>query len=749
MYTKGNNDTHISTYGNPPLICAFAQDAPPYQDASQPVAARVDDLLGRMTLQEKVGQMAQVNLARLMGGSEWDAGPLNEAFLQEFLVDAGVGSVLSGGGAAPVPNTPTVWAETTDALQRYAAENTRLGIPLLYGIDAVHGHNNVLGATLFPHNIGLAGSWNPALARDIARSTAKTMRATGSQWNFAPVADIGVDPRWGRFYETFGEDAFLSSRFVGAAVHGLQQDDLGKSESVAATVKHFVGYGAGAGGQDRAPADISPRALRTVHLPPAEAGLEAGAATVMANSGSVNGTPVHASSALLTDLLRAELGFGGLVVSDWEDILKLQTVHGVAKDFGEAVAMSVNAGVDMYMVPNDAAGFTAALLGQVEQGNVSEARIDEAVRRILTLKLELGLFENPYADPEKAEKLVVGADTGLARKAAAQTMTLLKNDEVLPLKKNASLFVTGPSADNLTNQLGGWSIGWQGVPEGSPLPPGVTFLQGLQNALGDAAVTYLPETDDMGTEAENADVAVVFVGETPYAEGEGDRQSLELPEEQLELIRRVTATETPVVVVLVAGRPLTLPDEVLREIDALVMAYLPGSQGGSALADVLLGNVNPSAKLPFSWPHDTGQLPLTYNHPPGRTYEPLFAFGYGLSYTTFDYGDVTVKSSVSSGKAPTGTLSLTAEVTNEGEVAGTEVVQVYLSRPPSGVLTPERELIAFGRVKLGPGETKTVTFDVPAERLSIIPGNVGRGKVVMPGSYSLSVGGQQTSFTVD
>ncbi len=732
-------------------LSASAQSTPPYREANRSAEARVDDLLSRMTLEEKVGQMAQINLNRLMGTSEWDAGPLNEDFLQAFLGDVGVGSVLSGGGAAPVPNTPTAWAETTDALQRYAIKNTRLGIPLLYGLDAVHGHNNVLGATLFPHNIGLAASWNPALARAQARSTAKAMRATGSQWDFAPVTDIGVDPRWGRFYETFGEDPYLTSRFVRAVVRGLQGGGLGGPESVAATVKHFVGYGAGAGGQDRASADFSTRTLREVHLPPAQAGLEAGAAAVMANSGSVGGVPVHASHALLTDVLRSELGFGGLVVSDWEDILKLQTVHKVAKDFGEAVAMSVNAGVDMYMVPNDAVGFTAALLEQVEQGEVSEARIDEAVRRILTLKFELGLFEHPYADPEQAEQLVVGVGTGLARSAAAATMTLLKNDGVLPLrKKGASLFVTGPSADNLVNQLGGWSIGWQGVPDGSPLPPGVTFLAGLRAALGGGTVTYLPETDQGVTKAaEDADAAVVFVGETPYAEGEGDRQSLELPADQLELLRQLTETDTPTVVVMVAGRPLTLPEDLLREIDAFVMAYLPGSQGGSALADVLLGNVNPSAKLPFSWPHTTGELPLAYNHAPGRTYEPLFAFGYGLSYTTFGYGNLAVSSSVSGGKAPTGTLSLTAEVTNRGEVAGTEVVQVYLSRPPSGVLTPERALLAFKRVKLAPGETKTVTFNVPASQLSVLPSDISRGKIVMSGSYELSVGNQQAAFNTD
>lgn len=737
------------------LFYAFAQEEarPLYRDATQPTEARVADLLGRMTLGEKVGQMTQINLTRLMGTSEWDAGPLNETFLQDFLVDIGVGSVLSGGGAAPVPNTPKAWAETTNALQRRALEDTRLGIPLVYGIDAVHGHNNVLGATLFPHNIGLAASRDPVLAQRLSRRTAEAMRATGVHWNFAPVADVGVDPRWGRFYETFGEDPYLASQFVEAAVAGLQGDGLGNADSVAATVKHFVGYGAGTGGQDRAPADLSWRTLRTAHLPPAEAGLAAGAATVMANSGAVNGVPVHASHALLTGLLRNELSFGGLVVSDWEDILKLQTVHNVAEDFSEAVALSVNAGVDMYMVPNDAEGFTTTLLELVAEGAVPEARINAAVRRILTLKFSMGLFENPYVRTAEAEKLV-GADTDLARKAAAATMTLLENDGVLPLSKEASLALLGPSADNLANQLGGWSIGWQGLPEGSPLPPGVTFLGGLRSVLGDDAVTYLsgtPETDELAQGLRDAAAAVVVVGETPYAEGDGDRNDLALPADQVGLIRQVAATGTPTVVVMVAGRPLTLPEDLVGEISALVMAYLPGSQGGPALADVLFGDVNPSGKLPFSWPYTIGDLPLTYNHPPGRTYEPLYAFGYGLSYTSFGYAELEVGSSVQRGEALTGTLNFSAEVTNEGEVAGTEVVQVYLTRPPSGVLTPERELVAFKRVRLGPGATKQVSFDVPATRLSMLPGDAAETgpKTVAVGTYQLSLGDQQGIFVVE
>jgi beta-glucosidase len=437
----------------------------PYQDPAQSPEARAEDLLARMTLEEKVGQMTQVNVTRLMGSGEWDRGPLNEAWLEHIFAKLHVGSILSGGGAAPLPNTPRAWAEMTNELQRHALEHSRLGIPLIYGVDAVHGHNNVLGATIYPHNLGLAATWNPELAERIAFATARDVRATGIHWNFAPVADLGRDPRWGRFYETFGEDPLLAGALVAASVRGLENG------SVAATVKHFLGYGAPNAGRDRAPAFIPNRLLFELHLPPFAAGFEAGARTVMVNSGAVNGVPAHASRHLLTELLRGKLGFGGVVVSDWSDIHKLVTVHGVARDFAHAVEMSIGAGVDMYMVPYDAQTFTATLLELVRAGRVSEARIDEAAGRILTLKFALGLFEQPYVDAAEAERIIVEQDRALAYEAAVQSITLLENDGVLPLGEGARrILVTGPSADSVANQMGGWTIGWQGADNPRELP---------------------------------------------------------------------------------------------------------------------------------------------------------------------------------------------------------------------------------------------------------------------------------------
>lgn len=724
------------------LALAYAWAQPlPYQDPAQPIAARVADLLGRMTLAEKVGQMTQVNVTRLMGRGEWDRGPLSEYWLERILVDNHVGSLLSGGGAAPVPNHPAAWAEFTNTLQRYALD-TRLGIPLIYGTDAVHGHNNVVGATIYPHNIGLAAAWDPTLVEEIAVRTARDVRATGIHWNFAPVADLGRDPRWGRFYETFGEDPLLASELVAASVRGLQAEG-----QIAATVKHFVGYGQAITGMDRAPAFIPPRTLRDTHLPPFEAGIRAGALTVMANSGSVNAVPVHASRYLLTEVLRGELGFAGVVVSDWNDIEKLVTVHRVAATFADAVAMSINAGVDMYMVPHDADRFTRTLIELVEDGVVTQARIDEAVTRILTLKMTLGLFEDPFTTAAEAAD-IIEVDRSLARRAAAASVTLLENDGTLPLKSPATILVMGPGADDLAMQMGGWTIGWQGIESRAEMPPGVTVVQGLQAAAAEGVtVKHLHDTRDAAavrTAADDADVVVVVLGEAPYAEGYGDSTSLALPAEQLTLARTAAASGTPVVVVLFAGRPLVFPEDFWQAANAVVMAYLPGSEGGTAVADVLYGNYNPAGRLPFTWPRSVGQLPLTYDALPGpQTPEPLFPFGHGLSYTRFTLGRVEAE-------LTSGAITLHFEVANTGEHAGSQVVPVFLQRPPLPVMVPGRQLVGFTRVTLEPGERQRLTIHIPLTRLSVVLGDAlgDAAPTVLPGVYTLHVEGAQVRVTI-
>ena len=722
------------------LFTTLAQESSLYKDSSQSVEARVNDLLAQMTLAEKVGQMTQIDVARIMGEGEWDRGPLSEEWLKIIFEENQVGSILSGGGAAPVPNTPKAWAEMTNQLQEAVLEYSRLDIPMIYGIDAVHGHNNVLGATMYPHNIGLGASWNPELAEEIAVRVAQDVHAVGNHWNFAPVADVARDARWGRFYESFSEDPLLAGELVAASVRGYQA-----SGEIAATVKHFAGYGESLIGFDRSPAFLDTRTLRTTHLPSFVAGIDEDALTMMVNSSSVNGVPVHASPYLLQEVAQEQLGFGGVMVSDWEDILKLVNLHKVAKDFKEAVALTINAGVDMYMVPHDAETFTSTLTELVEEGAVPESRIDDAVSNILTLKFELGLFENPYVDAEAADGVVLEEDRSLAKQAALETLTLLEKGS-LPFDDSVqNILVVGPSADSIANQMGGWTIGWQGIDNLDEVPPGLTVVEAFEETAPDGiTINHLETYQDAETvksAAEEADVAVVVVGETPYAEGEGDSATLAFPEDQLELMRTAIETETPVVVVLIAGRPLIFPEDIWLGLDSLIMAYLPGSEGGTALADVLFGRENPSGKLPFSWAKHTGQLPITYDVLPNTPYEPLYEFGYGLSYTTFSQQNL---NAVSEGD----TINVSVEVENTGELAGSDVVQVYVSRPPLGVMTPVRELVGFAKVTLEPGEQQTVDVAVPVERLQVIPGDVlGQAEPeLIPGNYTLMVGEMTTQL---
>jgi beta-glucosidase len=733
---------------------AGAQDAPAYLDPSLTPEQRADDLLARMSLEEKVGQMTQINATRLQGdpNNDWDRAELNDQILRLVLDQNQVGSILSGGGAAPAVNSPTAWTEMTNKIQQFALAHQRHGIPIIYGIDAVHGHNNVLGATMFPHQFGLGATYDTRLARDLASATASDVRATGIHWDFAPVADLWRDLRWGRSYEPFSEDPFAAGELVAAGVRGLQGQNL--RENVAATVKHFIGYSAPDSGRDRENATLTERELRDEHLPSFIRGVDAGAETVMINSGAVNGVPVHASADLITGVLRNELGFEGVVVSDWEDIIKLQTVHHVVETYEEAIALAINAGIDMSMVPLDATGFTTRLIGLVEAGEVSMDRIDEAVRRILVLKFRLGLFEQPLADPERAED-IEGAHVGLAREAAAETMTVLENDGTLPLdSRRANVLVTGPSADNMANQLGGWSIGWQGATAPGELPEGVTVREGIENAVGrNARVRYAPgvptgdDADDPAAQeearaaavrrAQNADAVVAVVGEPPYAETPGDTTTAALPAVQAELLDALEATGKPVVIVVIAGRPLIM-NQQLDGAAAALMAYLPGTQGGRGVADVLFGRVNPSGRLSVTWPKSIDQVPLNYDRLQGEPYDPRYAFGHGLSYTRFDYSGLD-----SSTRGDDMRVSLT--VRNRGRRAGEHTVLLFASKRGASEAFPASRLVAYRKLGLQPGDRRTVTLSFPVDRLAVTADDE---KAVEPGRYELTAGQRSTTVTI-
>jgi beta-glucosidase len=569
------------------------------------VAARVAELLGRMTLDEKLGQMTQVD--RMFLVSEAD------------VATYGLGSIISGGGSFPETNTPAGWADMVDGYQR-AALSTRLGIPLLYGVDAVHGHAIVHGATVFPHNLGLGATRDPALVREIARATAVELAATGVRWNFAPSVAVARDERWGRTYESFGETPELPAAFA-TYVMGLQGATLGaEPASVLATAKHWIADGGTAGGEEGGDAPVDDAELRALHLPPFLAALRAGAGSVMIAHSSVNGVPMHAHRALVTGLLKGELGFRGLVVSDWAG------TGDVSSDYPLAVRSLVNAGVDMVMVPADYRTFISTLRGEVNAGRVPLSRVDDAVTRILTKKVELGLFERPFADRSVAPRVGSAAHRDLARRAVRASLVLLKNEGgILPLAKSGSrIFVAGKSADDVGNQAGGWTIHWQG--SSGDVIPGTTILEAIRATVAPGTpVTYA--ADASGLDASH-DVAVVVVGERPYAEWIGDRtDGLGLDAEDLETLAAVKRSGVPAVVVLVSGRPLVVAEQ-LPDWRALLAAWLPGSEG-QGVADVLFGDFAPTGTLPMSWPRSAAQLPINVGDP---SYDPLFPFGFGLGY---------------------------------------------------------------------------------------------------------------------
>ncbi|MFI1972419.1 glycoside hydrolase family 3 N-terminal domain-containing protein [Streptomyces cinnamoneus] len=704
-----------------------------------------------MTLDEKIGQMVQIAVVRLQGDCRDGGGELGEACMKTVLHDHAVGSVLSGGGMGPPRNTPRDWARMVNAVQKYAVEHSRLHVPVLYGADAVHGHNNVLGATVFPHQIGLAASWDPSLVHDTARATARAVAATGIDWNFAPVADLARDRRWGRYYETYGEDPLLAGALAAAGVRGTE--GAGGVKDVASTVKHFGGYSEPANGHDRVPADVSPRYLQDTLLAPYRTAVEAGAKTVMVNSGAVNGVPVTASRHLLTQVLRRQWGFTGVTVSDWQDVRALWTRYKVAADYPHAVALAVNAGVDMAMEPYEAGDFTGALRTAVRQGLVSRERVDEAAGRVLRLKFGLGLFERPYVDAERADADVAGAARDLARRAAADSQVLLRNERhTLPVRATAKkVVVAGSFADDIDDQAGGWTVGWQRVPGGVRLP-GTTVLAGIEQAApAGTRVVHAPDPADAVAEARDADVTVVVVGERAAAEGEADSPRPELSADQQSLVGALKATGRPVVVVVLAGRPLVLGDAA--GTDGLLMSWLPGTEGGHAVADVLFGRTDPSGRLPVSWPRRTGNEPLYHQQLPGTNsgaesaHDVAYDFGAGLSYTTYRFDAVTLAAA----SVPAGDdVRIGVRVANTGGRDGDLVVPVYASRPVSEVLAPPRRLVAFTKVRLRAGEEKTVRLTVPARALAVTPGDVdGAGSPrVERGTYTFTAGSRTAALEV-
>src|SRR5437763_379294 len=736
--------------------------AGPQRDYSQ----KIEALLKRMTLEEKVGQMTQLAIGMIATGQDQTI-QIDPAKLDKAIGHYGVGSILNVHEQAL---TADKWHEIIGQIQT-AAKKTRLGIPVIYGIDSIHGANYIQGSTLFPQEMGMAATWNPELMKKGSEIAAMETRAAAIPWSFSPVLDIGRQPVWPRFYETFGEDPYLAKVMGVAFVRGLEGTDVSSQDHVAASLKHYMGYSFSFNGRDRTSAWIPENYLREYFLPTFDAAVKTGAHTVMVNSAEINGIPGHVNHHILTDILRDELGFKGFVVSDWEDIKKLVTQWHVAANEKEATRMAVMAGIDMSMVPLDYS-FADYLIALAKEGAVPQTRIDEAVRRILKVKFELGLFENSMPNPALKSKIGLAESRQAALQAARESMTLLKNtSDLLPLTKDRKVLVTGPTADSLISLNNGWTYVWQGSEESLYPKDRPTIRRAIEAKAGAANVTYVPGTTitrrpgspsngtptNIETEVDiaaavraagAADVVVLCLGEGSYTETPGNIPDLTIGEPQRKLAEAIEATGKPVVMVLVEGRPRVI-NNIADNAAAVLMAYNPGNEGGQAVVDVLFGDFNPCGKLPFTYPRFPNGL-LTYDHKAFETegfdnagIRSQFEFGEGLSYTTFSYKDLRVDRKTI---GATDQLSVTVTVTNSGCRAGKEVIQLYVSDLVASLSPAGKRLKRFAKVYLEPGQSRTLTFRLRSDDLSFIGAN--NKPVVEPGEFEVTIAGLKERFEV-
>jgi beta-glucosidase len=727
---------------------------------------KVEKLLKQMTLEEKVGQMSEVTVDILMDNKTW---VLNDSFLQKGIVDYKIGSVLNTWDN--VAHSKEEWSALVKKLQSIA-HKTRLKIPLIYGVDAIHGATYTNKATLFPQEIAMAATFNRSLVKRGAEICAYETRAGSLPWTFSPVLDLGIDARWPRLWETFGEDPYLASAMATEMTKGYQGIDANNIDKyhVAACAKHYLGYSVPVSGKDRTPAIISENVLREYHLPSFQAAIDAGISSVMVNSGLINGIPVHSSHFLLTDLLKKELGFKGVVVTDWMDIENLYMRDHLAISSKDAVKLAINAGIDMAMIPYNFK-FCDYLIELVNEGAVPIERIDDAVRRILKMKMKLNLFEQPF---DKTEDYPLFGSKEFEHDsyiAASEAITLLKNtNNVLPLSKNKKVLVCGPNANSMRSLNGGWSYSWQGEKAEQFTKQYSTILKAIQNKIGTTNVTYAPgvlynETGkyweenevsipDAVEKAKNVDCVVLCLGENSYTEKPGDLHDLTLSDLQIRLANELAATGKPIILVLNEGRPRII-SKFEGKMAATVMAFLPSNFGGDALADILFGDVNPSGKLPITYPRYPNSL-INYWHKYSEEqvkaegmynyesdYSPLYEFGTGLSYTTFKYSDLKLsKKEIIANEI----LQVSVTVTNTGKVAGKEAVLLYLSDLYASLAPDMKRLKGFDKINLQPGESKTVEFSLTKKELSFV--NHDSKTISEPGDFVVKVGDQKAAFTL-
>lgn len=720
---------------------AAAQTAKPAIPRDEQLEAKVEKTLAKMTLDEKIGQMLELNLD-IMGtydaSGKWK---LNETMLDTCISKYKVGSLLNAPGTRAA--TVEQWQEWIRLIQKKSMKH--IGIPDVFGLDHNHGVTYTQGGTLFPQPINIAASFNTELARTGAQVTAYESRAANCPWVYNPVTDLGRDPRWSRIWESFGEDPIVNARMAEAEIMGYQGNDHNPLSryNVATSLKHYMGYGAPFTGKDRTPAYIAPNVLREKYFEPFKAAVQAGALTIMVNSSSINGVPVHASYEYLTQWLKKDLNWDGMIVTDWADINNLFTRERVAKDKKDAIRIAINAGIDMSMDPYSVE-FCILLKQLVNEGKVSQERIDDAVRRILRLKYRIGLFDEPNTGGKGYEKFGSQEHADLALRSAEETEILLKNEGVLPLAKGKKILLTGPNANQMRCLNGGWSYTWQGSKAEDLAEKYNTIYEALCNKYGqenvilDQGVTYNekgqyweenePQIEKAVAAAAQADVIIACVGENSYCETPGNLTDLWMSENQRNLVKALAKTGKPIVLVLNEGRPRLIADiEPLAK--AIVHIMLPGNYGGDALANLLAGDANFSAKLPYTYPkeinslanydykvsEEVGTMAGAYNYDAKVSLQ--WPFGYGLSYTTFEYANLKVDKA---NFTADDTLTVTVDVKNTGSRAGKESVLLYSSDLIASIVPDNKRLRCFTKISLEPGETKTVTFTLPAKDLAFV-----------------------------
>lgn len=723
------------------------------------IEKKVNALLKQMTLQEKIGQMAQVSIESL-GSIQGKTFSFSNK-LKDAVVNYKIGSILN----TPGLQTASDWNRIISEIQN-AAQQTPLKIPVLYGLDDIHGVNYVAGSTLFPQQIGQAATWNRELIYNIGVITAYESRAAGVPWTFSPVLDLGTNPLWPRVWEGYGEDPYLISEMGVQFIHGVQ-DPLGSQNKLVVSLKHYMDYSDPKSGHDRTDSWIPEYYLREYHLPPFAAAVNANARTVMVNSALINGVPTHINKHLLTDILKNELGFTGFVVSDWQDIENVYRRDKITSSLKEAIALAINAGIDMSMIPYNYKEFCTDLIALVKEGKVLQSRIDDAVRRILRVKYETGIFKIPVTYLKNYPKFGSNEFEKASYNTAAESITVLKNTHnILPLRANAKVLVTGPNANSMRTLNGGWTYSWQGERTDEYAAKYNTILEALQKKLGADNVVFhhgvaynmqgkyfedsIANISAAVQAAANVDYILLCIGENSYTETPGNSSDLNLSDNQLALADALFKTGKPVILILNEGRP-----RIIRRIEpnaaAVVHTFLPGNFGGDALADVLTGDINPSGKLPFTYPRYTNDL-AGYIHKPsegsgnpqGGETAPQYPFGFGLSYTNFSYSNLSVNKNNFN---PNESATISVTVTNSGSREGKEVVQLFISDLVASLTPDVKRLRGFEKINLKPGQSETVTFNIPLKQLAFVGTDLK--KHLEAGDFNIQISNLQHKFSVN